>query len=119
MPLSIKKGQKVQVIVENQGRICFGAQLKDFKGLVSNVTLNARILHDWKMLQLPLIDQIIGNFSETQRNFSPKNNGAMTFWHGQFKLPCKDKEAKDTFLRYILFLNILKNAVFKQKLFHF
>ena len=39
MPISIIPGQKLQIIVENQGRICYGPNINDFKGIVSNVTL--------------------------------------------------------------------------------
>ena len=54
MPISITPGQKLQIIVENQGRICYGPNINDFKGILSNVTLNGKILENWKMVNLPM-----------------------------------------------------------------
>ena len=34
--------QKLQIVVENQGRVCFGSQLADRKGILGNVTLGTR-----------------------------------------------------------------------------
>ena len=54
MPLSINRGQKLQIIVENQGRICYGANINDLKGIVSNVTIDGKDLENWKMASLPM-----------------------------------------------------------------
>jgi len=54
MPLSIEPGQTLQIVVESMGRICFGPGINDFKGIVSNVTLNGITLLDWEMTLLPL-----------------------------------------------------------------
>ena len=34
--------QKLHIVVENQGRICFGSQLADRKGILGNVTLGKK-----------------------------------------------------------------------------
>lgn len=54
MPLSIMPGQQLQVIVENQGRICFGTGINEHKGLTTNVTMNQKILEEWTMTGYPL-----------------------------------------------------------------
>ena len=56
MSLSIDPGETLQILVENQGRICFGKDINDFKGIVGNVTLNGHILEDWTMTGYPFSD---------------------------------------------------------------
>lgn len=43
-------------MVENQGRICFGPELADRKGILGNVTLGGQVLTGWTMTGLPLDD---------------------------------------------------------------
>ncbi len=69
LPLQISKGQSMQIVVENQGRINFGGSMNaDFKGIVSNATLNGRVLEGWKVRTMPLtsVDAI---------SRLPENNG--------------------------------------------
>ena len=40
---SVKKGQKLTILVEAMGRINFGRAIKDFKGIVSDVTITAEV----------------------------------------------------------------------------
>ena len=56
MSLSIDPGETLQILVENQGRVCFGKDINDFKGIVGNVTLNGHILEDWTMTGYPFSD---------------------------------------------------------------
>ena len=47
----VKKGDELEILVEAMGRINFGRAIKDFKGIVSDVTLQAEIDHietTWK-----------------------------------------------------------------------
>ncbi len=91
----------MQIIVENQGRICFGKDLFDAKGITSNVTVDGHTLRGWKMTPIKLddIDEIVNFF---QRNPPPatarQDLSKMTFWKGVFKGPCKDSNGHDTFL---------------------
>ena len=39
LPLQVLQNQTLSIVVENQGRICFGADLADRKGILGNVTL--------------------------------------------------------------------------------
>ena len=56
MPLQVLPGQRLTIVVENQGRICFGAELADRKGILGNVTLGGKVLTGWQMTGLPLED---------------------------------------------------------------
>ena len=54
--MQILPGQTLSIVVENQGRICYGPELADRKGILGNVTLGGRILTGWRMTGMPLDD---------------------------------------------------------------
>ena len=56
LPVQVRPGQKLAILVENQGRICFGAELADRKGILGNVTLGGKVITGWRMTTLPLDD---------------------------------------------------------------
>ena len=56
LPLQVQPGQRLTIVVENQGRICFGKELADRKGILGNVTLGGKVLTGWRMTGLPLDD---------------------------------------------------------------
>ena len=56
LPLQVQAGQSLTIVVENQGRICFGAELADRKGILGNVSLGGKALTGWTMTGLPLDD---------------------------------------------------------------
>ncbi|XP_073503433.1 beta-galactosidase-1-like protein [Phyllobates terribilis] len=49
-----KEGQWLDVLVENMGRINYGSDLKDFKGLIGNLTLGDDLLENWVVYPLNL-----------------------------------------------------------------
>lgn len=56
----------MQILVENQGRIGYGAYMKDFKGLVSDVTLGKKVLKGWSMYSMPLDDgKLLAKYAKT------------------------------------------------------
>lgn len=55
VPLTVGKNQ-IDILVENQGRICYGSEINDTKGLIDDVTLDGTTLHDWEIYSLPLND---------------------------------------------------------------
>ncbi|XP_037946406.1 beta-galactosidase-like [Teleopsis dalmanni] len=66
LPISATAGSRLQILVENQGRINFG-QLNDFKGIISDVTLDKTILSNWNMTKFPLESyEDIRNFIELE-----------------------------------------------------
>ncbi|PSN30941.1 hypothetical protein C0J52_24075, partial [Blattella germanica] len=96
MPLSISVGEKLQILVENQGRINYGSKINDFKGLVSNVSLGSHILSDWIVTGFPLnsVSQF-NNLTDIDDGF---NFLSPTFFRGIFKLPSNTTTVLDTYL---------------------
>jgi len=45
---------RFQIIVEKQGRVGYGPFAKDFKGILSNVTLGGMNLTNWNIQGIPL-----------------------------------------------------------------
>jgi len=60
----VKKGEALTILVEGMGRINFGRAIKDFKGIVSDVTITADI-----------VSSIIKKTPDTEMTIKPK------FWH--------------------------------------
>lgn len=98
MPISVQKGQSLQIIVENQGRICYGPGINDFKGITSNVTLNGKSLEGWAMTGYPMTNLDHEESDDLDHEILKNAKGAMTFWTGKFRIPCHETIAKDTFL---------------------
>ena len=95
--------QLLQIVVENQGRVCYGPTLKDFKGIVSNVTVGGKILTNWKMNGLPLSNgtKLTETLNKKRKKlgksvarkskldlFLDLSKGSMSFWTGTFQTPC-------------------------------
>ena len=51
----------LDILVDSFGHINFGPQLGDCKGLVGNVHLDGKPIHDWQVYGLPLDDAFIAN----------------------------------------------------------
>uniref|UniRef100_A0A4W6C861 Beta-galactosidase n=1 Tax=Lates calcarifer TaxID=8187 RepID=A0A4W6C861_LATCA len=51
-------GSQVEILVENMGRINYGKDINDFKGLVSNLTLETETLTGWTMYSLSIDDAV-------------------------------------------------------------
>ncbi|HZJ57308.1 MAG TPA: beta-galactosidase family protein [Clostridia bacterium] len=49
-------GVKLDILVENLGRINYGPHLKDYKGITQGVRLGNQFLYDWTVYTLPLND---------------------------------------------------------------
>lgn len=75
-------GQTLEILVENQGRICYGSQIRqNRKGLTSNVTLNGKVLENWEISRIdPLLMQTM--------NSSECTKGPIVY-EGKFKTPPK------------------------------
>ena len=100
-----KKGDKLTLLVEGMGRINFGRAIKDFKGLVDDVTLTADVdgdeltwnLKNWRMRRIADDYQTARRAMTTPRNDlalasnTPSNIG---YYKATFKL----KKTGDTFL---------------------
>lgn len=89
IPIEIPPGpRRLDILVENLGRINFGPQLRDDrKGITQSVTLDGRELGGWKIYPLPMNDP--GSL-----DFSTGAAARPAFYRGTFRL----KRAGDTFL---------------------
>ncbi|KAK5865833.1 hypothetical protein PBY51_020072 [Eleginops maclovinus] len=85
-----KAGSQVDILVENMGRINYGKDINDFKGLVSDLTLGKDTLTGWTMYSLS-IDKAVseGLLGETKPT-DPSPPAALslpTFYQGSFVIP--------------------------------
>ena len=87
------KGDRLDVLVENAGRINYSVELrKERKGITGSVTLNGTSLHDWKVYALPLTD------SSSLKYGSAPCAAAPCFYRGSFNAAASGTAAADTFL---------------------
>jgi beta-galactosidase len=82
---------RLDILVEPMGRINFGPEMADRKGLLAPVQCAGEVLKNWEIFNLPLDDKMLGSLQ-----FTPEIPAANTpaFWRGTFKLAA----AGDTFL---------------------
>ncbi|KAF7666248.1 hypothetical protein LDENG_00112860 [Lucifuga dentata] len=87
-----EEGSQVDILVENMGRINYGKDINDFKGLVSNLTLGTDPLTDWTMYSLS-IDEAVnqGLLEETEVTMAdppqPASLSPPAFYKGSFIIP--------------------------------
>ncbi len=86
-----KKDSQLDILVEPMGRINFGPEMVDRKGLIAPVTLGGEVLKGWEIFNLPLDDKMLAGLKFTGEK--PSSN-APAFWRGIFNLA----KAGDTFL---------------------
>uniref|UniRef100_A0A8D8YX67 Beta-galactosidase n=1 Tax=Cacopsylla melanoneura TaxID=428564 RepID=A0A8D8YX67_9HEMI len=91
--LTVEPNQKLSIFVENMGRINQG-EIHDFKGILSQVTLQGQVLTDWMMYKFPL-DKIFFNTS-VQRSERTKSAMCPRFFLGTFEID--HAQILDTFL---------------------
>lgn len=100
-----KKGDELTLLVEGMGRINFGRAIKDFKGLVDDVTLTADVdgdeltwnLKDWRMRR------IADDYQTARRAMTTPHNDLALAYNtpskiGYYKATFKLKKTGDTFL---------------------
>ncbi|XP_074546450.1 beta-galactosidase [Halichoeres trimaculatus] len=86
-----KARSQVDILVENMGRINYGKNINDFKGLVSNLTLGSESLIGWTMYSLSIDEAVSqGLLGETQPTAPPPpptNLSLPAFYEGSFIIP--------------------------------
>jgi beta-galactosidase len=82
---------QLDILVEPMGRINFGPEMADRKGLIAPVKLGGDVLKGWEIFNLPLDDKMLAGLKFTEA--TPGSN-APAFWRGTFTL----EKAGDTFL---------------------
>ncbi|XP_061465361.1 beta-galactosidase-1-like protein isoform X2 [Rhineura floridana] len=83
--ISGQLGDTLDLVVENMGRINFGANNSDFKGLIHNITLGTTILSDWLIYPLD-IDSVVARAWPPTAPSSSGNTGP-AFYTGVFTTP--------------------------------
>lgn len=86
--IEAKKGDVLEVLVENMGRINFGKDfIFDRKGITESVSLDGNELKNWEIVSLPFEDP-------SRLKFDGKDKPNAAFFRGSFTL----REIGDTFL---------------------
>jgi beta-galactosidase len=85
-------GARLDILVENMGRINYGPDLLDRKGITEGVILGQQYLYGWTIRCLPLCDLSRLRFDEVP---SPAFPAFPAFWRGRFRV---DGAVCDTFL---------------------
>ena len=84
-----QKESTLDILVEAVGRVNFGQEIHDRKGIHAPVTLNSNGLSGWKVFNLPLDNKMLGRL-----RFRNANESGPAFWRATVKI---DKPG-DTFL---------------------
>lgn len=85
------KESQLDILVEPMGRVNFGPEMADHKGLIAPVTLAGNSLRGWEVFKLPLDDEMLAGL-KYRRDTVPAAIPA--FWRGTFTL----EQPGDTFL---------------------
>jgi beta-galactosidase len=86
-----QRDAQLDILVEPMGRINFGPEMADRKGLIAPVKLGGAVWHGWKIFNLPLDNPMLAGLKFTGRLPAAKTPA---FWRGTFNL----ETAGDTFL---------------------
>ncbi|XP_045713335.1 beta-galactosidase [Phyllostomus hastatus] len=107
-----KAGATLDLLVENMGRVNYGHFINDYKGLISNLTLNSNILTDWMMFPLDTENAVchLGGWhgNDNDRHCSRKacarsssNYTVPAFYVGNFSIPSGIPDLpQDTFIQF-------------------
>lgn len=86
-----QKDSRLDILVEPMGRINFGREVADRKGLIAPVTLGGNVLKGWKVFLLPLDEKMLAALKFTHEKV---DSNMPAFWRGTFNL----EKRGDTFL---------------------
>jgi len=95
MNIEIPFNARLSILVENMGRINYGAQIiHNKKGIISPIMINEIEIEDWDMTQLPMSQMPKMNFLENTPDNAQILNKKPIVYKGSFELD----ETGDTFL---------------------
>nr|KAF6310459.1 galactosidase beta 1 [Myotis myotis] len=104
-----KAGATLDLLVENMGRVNYGYYINDYKGLISNLTLNSSILTDWMIFPLDIENAVyhLGAWHGNNRSYRSKacahssNYTLPAFYVGNFSIPSGIPDLpQDTFIQF-------------------
>lgn len=85
-----KEGARLDILVENMGRINYGPYLKDFKGITEGIRLQGQFIHEVDVWNLKLEDL-------SRLKFQAKDVRGPAFYKGNLKIDSKESIG-DTFI---------------------
>lgn len=84
--IKINLNERLVILVENQGRVCYGPSLNDTKGLGGNVSVDNRILTKWKIYPLTMknLHSFLSEKTPSIRDIKPTefNSNLPSFYAG-------------------------------------
>lgn len=105
-----KAGATLDLLVENMGRVNYGDYINDYKGLISNLTLNASILTDWTIFPLDTENAVryLGGWHGNDNRcygiacaHDSSNYTLPAFYVGNFSIPSGIPDLpQDTFIKF-------------------
>lgn len=106
-----KAGATLDILVENMGRVNYGRFINDFKGLISNMTLNSTVLTNWTVFPLDtdaMVRSHLGGWEASdeghrggQSTFNSSTFILPTFYVGNFSIPSGIPDLpQDTFIQF-------------------
>ncbi|HTL72252.1 MAG TPA: discoidin domain-containing protein, partial [bacterium] len=84
-----KAAARLDILVEPMGRVNFGPEMLDPKGLIAPVKLGGEVLKGWQIFNLPLDEKMVGGLK-----FAAGKTDAPAFWRATVNL----EKTGDTFL---------------------
>ncbi|XP_028023700.2 beta-galactosidase-1-like protein isoform X2 [Balaenoptera acutorostrata] len=85
--LTGKKGAKLDVLLENMGRLSFGSNSSDFKGLLEPPVLGQTVLTQWLMFPLKVDNLVKWWFpNQLQKSSHPQTPSGPTFYSTTFPI---------------------------------
>ena len=88
------QASRLDILVEPMGRVNFGPEMADRKGLIAPVKLGGETLKGWKIFNLPLDDHMLAGLKFQIGNRKSEIGNLPAFWRGTFNL----EKVGDTFL---------------------
>jgi len=93
LPVKLAKGDTLDLLVQNDGRINFGKKLlAERKGILGSVSLQGRAVQDWQIYSLPFSNSDTLNYANGPCRHAP------CFYRGTFDAAVSGNAAADTFL---------------------
>ncbi|NWH59717.1 BGAL galactosidase, partial [Geococcyx californianus] len=93
-----RAGDTLDVLLENMGRISFGANVSDFKGLLGNLSLDSSPLRNWLIYPLDIDSAVQQGWPHAAPlKSSSRGRAGPAFYTGAFKTP---GIAWDTFVKF-------------------
>jgi beta-galactosidase len=93
LPIKLTRGDTLDLLVENSGRINFSEKLvNERKGILGDVSLHGHALLDWQIYSLPFTDSASLNYQPGPCRHAP------CLYRGAFDAPISGDASADTFL---------------------